>query len=649
MGERLLDRYELMGLLGAGAMGSVYKAYDHRDHRAVALKVLNAQLGIGPAVMERLLREAAALSSLHHENIVKLYGAEQLHGNACLVLELVEGRTLDVVIRKHESYTVPAKLHYMSTVCHALHYAHERGLVHRDLKPSNLMVQSGMRPKIIDFGIVRMANSKLTGSAKIGTVEYMSPEQLEGREVDRQTDIFSAGVVLYELLTGISPFGAESTTATMRKLLHDPIPLPTEIPSAPASLNYILSRSMARERSRRFATAEEMGKALADCASGRPIAGASLVSPGPLLPDPPPPAPPPSPEPSPPPPPPPSRTKRRFGIGSGVLSLVLLAARIIATIMGQDHSVKIGNKDHVFYTGSATEQDAKALGNQLKAEQYFTDTGHDVFLDKSGDGTTVSFVIKDGVAGDTKTIEEFEEVGRLIAPSVGGFPVRIRLIDKDKNEKAHTIVQKYLYNTHDAVLYTGDATEADAHSLAEALHSQDYFSDKGADVFLSKHSGETLVTFIVKTGTWNSPENVLAFDNLGRQVAPSVGGFPIKIRLTDEPQNTGLESAIGKVALEGNAAVFYYGSATEAEANALANKLKADNYFDGKEYWVFLAKHPSGTSISFIVPTEQADKLTTKVYYNVLVRSAASEVGGLPIELRLVDQRLNLLDSSNVE
>jgi serine/threonine protein kinase len=268
MTGQLMDRYELKGLIGEGAMGSVYRAHDDRLGRIVALKVMNAELGRRAEAVERFKREARVLAGLQHPNIVTIYDYLEVSGNLCLVMELIPGEPLDRVIEQRLAMTVEQKLRFMANVCRALHYAHGRGVVHRDLKPSNILMLPDHSPKIVDFGIAKMMSEKLTRThTRIGTIAYMSPEQINGDGVDHRADIFSAGVVLFELLSGVSPFGGVHTTATMRKILLDPTPvLPESLTGVPRQVKDILEQALAKDREQRFQAAGEMATALEDAA-----------------------------------------------------------------------------------------------------------------------------------------------------------------------------------------------------------------------------------------------------------------------------------------------------------------------------------------------------------------------------------------------
>jgi eukaryotic-like serine/threonine-protein kinase len=261
MHDRLEDRFGDLVLIGEGAMGTVYSAQDLRQKRRVALKVMNAALAANPEAMTRFERE---FTGLVHPNIVAVYEFVKLSGNLCLVMELIPGKSLERAIEDRWHLTVEQKVQLMASVCRALDFAHREGRIHRDLKPSNIMLRPDGTPKIIDFGIAKKMNEKLTRTnAHIGTIAYMAPEQINGKPVDGRTDVFSVGVVLYELLTGVSPFNGEDTIATMRMILMDPTPkLPDDIPGIPERLHKVLEQALAKDPKDRYQTAMQLAEAL---------------------------------------------------------------------------------------------------------------------------------------------------------------------------------------------------------------------------------------------------------------------------------------------------------------------------------------------------------------------------------------------------
>ncbi len=228
-----------------------------------------------------------------------------------------------------------------------------------------------------------------------------------------------------------------------------------------------------------------------------------------------------------------------FKLGTGFLvglvALVFLAV-FIPSSMAQEPSVVIGSKDEVYYSGSATKEEAQSLGDALKKTGYFSDRGADVLLAKGKEGTTVSFIIKQGLWDQPGILSSFEEVGREVAPSIGGFPIQVRLMNKTREiEKQATIGRAAFAGDH--VYYLGEASESQAQALGQSLKTAGFFEGRGTDVFLSKHGGGTLLSFVVGNGVWDDPALVGQFEKIVRQTSSSVGGLPVRLNLV----NTTLE------------------------------------------------------------------------------------------------------------
>lgn len=236
-----------------------------------------------------------------------------------------------------------------------------------------------------------------------------------------------------------------------------------------------------------------------------------------------------------------------FGIGAGVL--VAIAVGVFAIVFGfqlaslSASKVTIGAKDVVEYSGSATKEDAQTLGEKLKQIGYLSDRGVTVILSKDKGETVVSFVVREGAWNQPEMISGFEDIGRQIAPSIGGFPIKVRLTDTSRETKKEMTVGKTTIGTKDEIYYYGSATDAEAKALGQALKTAEFLRDSGVSVFISKGDG-TMISFVVKEGFWNKPENVAAFQQLTRQVAPSVGGLPIKVRLVNSMLQTKKEMTV---------------------------------------------------------------------------------------------------------
>lgn len=224
-----------------------------------------------------------------------------------------------------------------------------------------------------------------------------------------------------------------------------------------------------------------------------------------------------------------------FGFGLAICA-VIVGCVFLSAYASRDPSITIGSKDDVSYSGAATAADAQALGNSLKEIGYFKDRGVTVILAKGKDGTVVSFVVRQGVWNDPSVISQFEEIGREIAPSVGGFPIRIRLVNTDREMQKESTVGKVSFGKDD-VYYSGTASETDAKALGQALTNTGFFENRGADVFLAKHNGGVTLSFVLGQPVWDNAAHVAQFEKIVRQAAPSIGGLPVKLRLV----NTSLE------------------------------------------------------------------------------------------------------------
>jgi tetratricopeptide (TPR) repeat protein len=258
-----IGKYNVEAVIGRGGMGVVFKAVDSQIGRYVAIKMITS--GGDESLIERFKSEAKSTGSLQCPNIVTVYDFGEQDGNPYLVMQFLEGPSLDAMIKKGASLTLPESLGIIIDVCNGLAYAHQRRVIHRDIKPANIIVlQDGINDGmavVVDFGIARIVGD--TGITKpnqvIGSIHYMSPEQLQAKELDDRTDIYSIGVVLFQLLTGVLPFDANETAATVQKILNDvPPPLSAYLKEYPAELDDIVSRVLAKKRDERYARAQDL-------------------------------------------------------------------------------------------------------------------------------------------------------------------------------------------------------------------------------------------------------------------------------------------------------------------------------------------------------------------------------------------------------
>jgi len=273
-----IGRYDIERVLGEGAMGVVYEGKDTRLHRKVAIKtILKSALDSSSAkeYSMRFAREAQAVARLNHPNIVQVFDFAEERDVAYIVMELVRGRELKTFFDAKERFELKEIVHIVGELCEALHFAHEAGIVHRDIKPANVMIDAQGRVKLTDFGVARISDPERTLSDKtqagmvVGTPAYMSPEQIQGLTLDRRSDIFSVGVILYEFLCGAKPFAGVGAWAIAKKIL-------SEQPQPPSSVNPALSplfdavvlKALAKNVEQRYQTARQLGYALQRAAEG---------------------------------------------------------------------------------------------------------------------------------------------------------------------------------------------------------------------------------------------------------------------------------------------------------------------------------------------------------------------------------------------
>ncbi len=263
-----LGKYKVVEVIGKGAMGVVYKGYDPVLERPVALKTVRKELidqELAGKIIARFKNEALAASRLTHPGIVGIYDYGENRQLAYIAMEFVQGRGLRDFLARQERFGLQDVMSIMSQLLDALDYAHDHGVVHRDIKPQNLIMTPNGQLKLADFGIARIDRSNLTQIGSVmGTPAYMSPEQYAGQQVDRRSDIFSCGVVLYELLTGVKPFEGPTETVGY-KICHEPHRNPSEInpEGVPEVFDAILVKALAKKAEDRYASAREFAKALA--------------------------------------------------------------------------------------------------------------------------------------------------------------------------------------------------------------------------------------------------------------------------------------------------------------------------------------------------------------------------------------------------
>ena len=261
IGTLISERYRLEEKIGSGGMSSVYRAFDPMLERWVAIKLMHRDISHDPDQLERFRREARAVAQLNHPHVVTVIDAGEDDGAPYIVFEYVEGETLKDRIRRLGRLPVSEAVAYAIEIGRALEAAHASRLVHRDVKPQNVLIDRDGRAKVTDFGIARSLEAQgLTATGRVlGTTDYVSPEQALGHEVTGQSDIYSLGIVLYEMLTGETPFKADTQVAVAMKHLREPLPdVQRRRPEISAALAAVVERSTAKETQKRYATVDQV-------------------------------------------------------------------------------------------------------------------------------------------------------------------------------------------------------------------------------------------------------------------------------------------------------------------------------------------------------------------------------------------------------
>ena len=260
-GTVLANRYEIIRLLGQGGMGAVYQATDRELERQVALKVIRTDMAANPEILRRFKQELLLARQITHKNVIRIFDLGQSEGIRFLTMEFIEGEDLQSVLRRKQKLEPTEAANIMSQVCRALEAAHAEGVIHRDLKPQNIMMDKSGRAYVMDFGIARsMLTSGMTQTgALIGTPDYMSPEQAKGQSLDARSDLFSLGIIFYELLSGQTPFNADTTMGKLWKRTNEPArPLGELDKTIPPALSDIVRKCLEIDPQKRFASASEL-------------------------------------------------------------------------------------------------------------------------------------------------------------------------------------------------------------------------------------------------------------------------------------------------------------------------------------------------------------------------------------------------------
>jgi len=267
-GQKISDRYQIIKAIGEGGMANVYLAYDTILDRNVAVKVLRGDLAGDEKFVRRFQREALSASSLSHPNIVEVYDVGEDHGQYYIVMEYVEGRNLKDLVKKRSKLTTSEVIDIMLQITDGMSVAHDSYIIHRDIKPQNIMILENGLVKIMDFGIAMAMNAtQLTQTNSVmGSVHYLPPEQANGKGATLQSDIYSMGILMYELLTGKLPYKGDNAVEIALKHLKEPLPsIRTELPNIPQSIENIIIKATAKNPKNRYSDAREMHSDLLTC------------------------------------------------------------------------------------------------------------------------------------------------------------------------------------------------------------------------------------------------------------------------------------------------------------------------------------------------------------------------------------------------
>ena len=276
----LSGRYRVLRKIGGGGMADVYLCEDLTLGRRVALKVLLQRFLGDPNFVERFRREAKAAAGLNQANLVSIYDWGEVDGTYFIVMEYVEGETLKDLVRRQGRLGGSEAVRISLQLLAALEFAHRTGIVHRDIKPQNVMLDRDGNVKVMDFGIARAADSGMTEAGSIlGTAQYLAPEQARGQRVDERSDLYSVGIVLYEMLTGTVPFKGDSAVTVALKHVNEMAAEPAQlVPGMPYALNQIVLKAIAKDPEQRYQSAEQFARDLRSAQIGGPVAAAAFDS-----------------------------------------------------------------------------------------------------------------------------------------------------------------------------------------------------------------------------------------------------------------------------------------------------------------------------------------------------------------------------------
>ena len=259
VGIVLAGRYKLIEMLGSGGMADVYKASDRKLNRYVAVKILRHEYSSDDSFITRFQQEAMAAASIQNPYVVNVYDVGEENGINYIVMELAEGITLKEYIQKKGKLEIIESINIAMQIVNGIREAHAHGIIHRDIKPQNVMVSSGGRIKVMDFGIAKAVTAQTITANTVGSVHYISPEQARGSACDERCDIYSIGITMYEMITGRVPFDGDSTVAIALAHIKEPITPPSVYePMIPVSLEKIILKCTQKKPELRYASADEL-------------------------------------------------------------------------------------------------------------------------------------------------------------------------------------------------------------------------------------------------------------------------------------------------------------------------------------------------------------------------------------------------------
>jgi eukaryotic-like serine/threonine-protein kinase len=433
VGEVVAGRYELDELVGTGGMSSVYRARDRLLERTVALKILHDYYGADDSTIERFRREARAAAQLSHPGIVTVIDRGEDEGRHFIVFEYVEGENLKALIERSGRLPVRRALELAIASGEALAFAHAHGLVHRDVKPQNVLIDGDGELKVTDFGIARSVNlqSVTESGTVLGTSYYIAPEQARGEAVAAQTDVYSLGVVLFELLTGRLPFEGETFVAVAMQHVREPAPSVLDVrPEAPARVARAVERALAKEPADRFSSmaafVSELRACLADLGTGADQDATAIKQarvPAPSRPR-------------------PTRVRRRRVRPLLVLAFALLAAAVVAAIVATrdssppasgpsgadgirlsavaDYDPEGGDGEHPERVEQATDGDPETYWTTEEYEDFSaTKSGVGLVLDAGRDASPAEITVRTSTPGVTARVDAGNERNGPFEPATG--------------------------------------------------------------------------------------------------------------------------------------------------------------------------------------------------------------------------------------